>query len=174
MTDNEINELAIWLEIDEEASRPYRAARLKLLLTIFESPVENIMFHGGANSHQAYTELRLAFIHGLYLTTVVLVLSCVEQELAGALYASGSDASARLPLEKLLINAREVREIDDDLYLEIDNLRVVRNSYAHYRPPLHPSGAIGRTLEKNVPLDELSELEAVDALKLLARFVYRR
>jgi hypothetical protein len=167
-------DLENWLAEDEARSRPFRAIRLHLMLTIFESPVENILFHGGTNSHQAYTELRLAFIHGLYLTTVILTLSCIEQELAGALFARGSDAPARMSLEKLLLSAKERREINESLYGEIDDLRVVRNSYTHYRPPLHPSSSIGRTLEKNIPLDELSEAEAVDALKLLARFIYRR
>jgi hypothetical protein len=168
-----IDELSVWLERDEAESRAFRAGRLEQFLLLFESPVEYVMFKGGGTSHQSYVELRLAFIHGLYFATVILALACIEQELAGALYARGSESPARATLEALLTAAKAVGEIDDGLFSDIDRIRGIRNAYAHFRPPLHPSGLVRRALGTDTTLDELPKADAVDALKVLARFISR-
>ncbi len=173
MPTREHNELVSWLESDEAKSRPYRANRLKWLLETFGSSEAEIMFFGGEDSHYIYLELRLAFIHGLYLSTVILVLSCIEHELAGALYAGGSDDSARAPLEVLLKRARETNVINDYLFTRINGLRDIRNAYAHFRPPTHATSSIRRALKGDVDRHELSQNEATQALQVLSTFIAR-
>jgi len=73
-----IAELQNWLEQDEAGSRSYRAERLAKLLAVI--PEEEMVFFGGLASAQAYTEIRLSYIHGLYLSTVLLALACIEQD----------------------------------------------------------------------------------------------
>lgn len=166
-------ELFAWLEADEAASRPYRTNRLKLLLEIFSSEQSNVLFQGGEDSYHIYLEMRLAFIHGLYFSVIVLALSCIEHELAGALYGQGLNDSARASLENLLNTAREVGLIDSVLYGRINSLRDIRNARAHFRPPLHPKGTVRRALQLELPTHDLSEREAVDALRVLAVFMAR-
>ena len=167
-------ELIVWLADDEAGSRPYRANRLHILLEIFESPKEKIAFVGGSDSYQAYRELRLAFIHGLYFATVLLSLACIEQELAGSIHMKGSGTAANDTLESLLSDALLGGEIDQHLYDAIDELRSIRNAYAHFRAPTHRTSAVQRTLREGVPLDELSEHDAIGALRVLASFIARR
>ena len=169
-----VDELHAWLENDESKSRSFRATRLEQLLLIFEGPDSDIMFFGGSTSHQTYLELRLAFIHGLYIATVILSLACVEQELAGRLYARGNNSSARDSLELLLKNAQALGEVSNELYGEIEKMRIIRNAYTHFRPPLHPDGQIARALHTSTAVDELSEPDAIAALKALARLLRRR
>lgn len=173
MPAGDLKELERWLDNDEAKSRPFRALRLQRLLLIFETPVEYVMFMGGSGSHLAYTEMRLAFIHGLYFTTVLLALACIEQELAGSLYARGSDIAARSPLERLLADSMEAGVIDEALFQSIDELRTLRNSYAHFRPPLHPTGMARRALEGEVHMYDLPESDAVKALEVLVAFIDR-
>lgn len=172
MTDK-TDDLMAWLEKDELRSRPYRAERLDELLSIFDSPRENVLFRGGTISHQSYTELRLAFIHGLYLSTVLLALACIEQELAGEQYAQGMDDAARTNLENLLHEAKRSGDIDDELFDEINQLRVVRNSYAHYRPPTHLKSYIQRSVRQVDQSIDLSKADALKALHVLAKFINR-
>jgi hypothetical protein len=174
MPDKTQEELIEWLEGDEARSRPYRANRLRELLTIFGGSESNILFLGGSSSYQAYTELRLAFIHGLYFATVVLSLACIEQELAGSVHAQGSDQAATVNLETLLSDAFQSGQIDQTLYDSVNRLRSVRNAYAHFRPPTHPTSAVQRTVRESIPLDELSEHDAIGALHVLASFINRR
>jgi hypothetical protein len=165
------DELFAWLEADEAKSRPYRTNRLKLLLEIFSSKESNVMFHGGEDSYRMYLELRLAFIHGLYYSVIVLALSCIEHELAGALYAQGFDSSARASLENLLISAQDEGLIDSLLCERINGMRNIRNARAHFRVPLHPTGTVRRALQEDTGIDELLEQDAVTALRLLAAFI---
>jgi hypothetical protein len=143
------------------------------MLSIFDSPHEYVMFKGGAGSQQAYSEMRLAYIHGLYFATVVLALSCLEQELAGSLYAGGSDIAARWSLEKLLAAARDAGIIYDDGFKAIDDLRTVRNAYAHFRPPLHPTSKVMRALGQEIHMDDVSERDAIKALEVVAGYFNR-
>ena len=168
-----LSELTGWLEQDEADSRSYRAERLQSLLDIFSVNEAEVMFQGGMTSHSIYMELRLAFIHGLFLTTLILTIACIEQELAGALYARGLNRASRDTLDNLLRQASTHGEIDQTLFQEIDTLKNLRNATAHYRPPLHETSAVGRALQKNEPVFELSVKDAVFALKVLAAFINR-
>lgn len=168
-----LDELSAWLERDEAGSRPYRAHRLKVMLEIFESSEEYIRFSGGEDAFSAFNELRLAFIHGLYFTTVVLTLSCIEQELAGALFARGSNEALKATLEKLMKQALEIGEIDCAMFDQINKVRGARNAYVHFREPLHADGLAMRSLESQRPAHELKEEEAIDSLRLLAAFISR-
>lgn len=173
MSGRDYDKLLAWLEADETSSRPYRTKRLKLLLEIFDSSETYLLLFGGDDSATAYRELRLAFVHGLYLATVILTLSVIEQELCGALYARGLDKSARSSLETLLDIALAQNEIDSVLFDRIHELRSIRNAYAHFRPPLHVTGTVRRALQRDADIHALSECEAVDALRLLAAFISR-
>ena len=166
-------ELTEWLESDEAESRTYRAKRLQLLLDIFATDETEVMFHGGIASHSIYTELRLAFIHGLFLTTLLLAFACVEKELAGALYARGTSRAARDTLDSLLRDSLACGEIDAGLLHSITALKDLRNSTAHYRPPLHKGGAVGRALQQDKALHELSLDDATFALTVLSSFINR-
>ena len=102
-----------------------------------------------------------------------LTIACIEQELAGALYARGLNRASRDTLDNLVRQASTHGEIDQTLFQEIDTLKNLRNATAHYRPLLHETSAVGRALQKNEPVFELSVKDAVFALKVLAAFINR-
>lgn len=165
-------ELIEWLERDEAGSRPYRAERLRDLLAIFETEKSHVMFRGGTVSHQAFIELRLAFIHGLYLSTVLLALACIEQELAGVLHIEGSNEASKMNLETLLQTALSRGYLNQTLFAEINALRSIRNSYAHYRPPSDIRSYMQRSVKESELSGELSKADALKALRALARLMH--
>jgi hypothetical protein len=169
-----LSDLTLWLEQDEANSRPFRAERLQFLLETFSRNEAEVMFQGGTVSHSIYLELRLAFIHGLFFGALILTIACIEQELAGALYARGDDQAARATLDNLLSCARECGEIDQSLFEAINKLKMLRNSTVHFRPPLHEKGHVARALRDGEPLNELPVNDAVVALEVLATFINRR
>ena len=164
-------DLVEWLARDEEGSRHYRAERLKELLSIFESQKTHVLFWGGTVSHQSYMELRLAFIHGLYLSTVLLTLACIEQELAGTLHGEGDNEAAKMNLETLLQTARSRGYVNQNLFSEINALRSIRNSYAHYRPPGDKRHYMQRALKRTDVSNDLSKDDALRALHTLAQLL---
>jgi hypothetical protein len=166
-----IAELQDWLAQDEAVSRSHRAERLAKLLAVL--PEEEMVFFGGLASAQAYIEIRLAYIHGLYLSTVLLALACIEQELAGALHIRGMDSAANAKLEKLLTEGLTLGIITSGEFQTFNRLREVRNSYTHYRPPTHRTAWARRAMATDIPIDDILEADAVGALSALGAFIDR-
>lgn len=167
-------DLEVWLEADEKHSRPYRARRLHKLLEAIEIPEAGMFFSGGEAPVQAFDELRLAYIHGLFLSTVLLALICIEQELAGRLYAAGCNKATTARLESLLHQAYARGMIADDELVVFQNLRDIRNSYAHHRGFDHPSTWIRRAIKQETSLDDVLEEDAQTAVNALGTFLGRR
>jgi hypothetical protein len=80
----------------------------------------------------------------------------------------GSETAANATLKSLLPDALRGGVIDQKLHDAINELRSVRNAYAHFRAPTHRTSAVQRTLRESVLLDELSEHDAIGALRVLA------
>jgi hypothetical protein len=166
-------DLISWLESDEERSRPHRALRLKTLLKAMKIPEGGLGFQGGLGSAQAFGEIRLAYIHGLFLTTVLLALACIEQEIAGTLHIQGWDKAANASLETLLLAAKQRKIIDEREYLTFNRLRSVRNAYAHYRNHSHPAHLVQRAMRDGSDLDGVLAQDALHAISCLGTFLIR-
>lgn len=166
-----IAELQDWLEQDEAGSRLYRAERLAKLLAVI--PEEEMVFFGGLSSAQTFTELKIAYIHGLYISTVLLALACIEQEMAGSFHMQGVDGAANARLENLLKNSLTENKITTDEFYTFDRLREIRNSYTHYRPPIHKMAWVRRAMVNDVPVDDILEADATAALSALATYLNR-
>ena len=167
-------ELLDWLEMDEARSRPYRAERLGCLLDILKLPERGMLHWGGAKSLLALTELRLAYIHGLYFSTVLLALSFIEHEVSGSLHAAGSNSAAKSSLEELAREGFARGMVSEDEISAISRLRSIRNAYVHYRPISHSMHQIQRALATDTPPEELPEADALYALTVVASFINRR
>jgi hypothetical protein len=163
-----------WLEQDEAKSRPYRAVRLRTLLAALGPPEDSQIFFGGFSPFHTFVELKLAYIHGLYLASTLLALAIIEQEIAGSLHITGDDDAAKASLSSLLAIARKRSVITDGEYKAFNKLREVRNSYAHFRAPMDPTHVARRALAQETDLDGVLKSDATRGLKALTSFLNRR
>ena len=168
-----LTKLITWLETEEAASRESRAHRLSHLLEVIQLPKDGIFFQG-ETSLQAFEEARLAYIHGLYLATVLLSLTCVEREIAGRLHAAGWEEAKRAKLEALLSEAHTRGMISDWELGALQNLRRTRNSQAHFRRPKAASSMTSRVVAQNMTANEVFMENAEQAIETLGRFLARR
>ncbi len=115
MTDDEI---LAWLEADEAASRPHRVNRMRLLLRLFGQN-QNMLFFGGLVPVQAFEEMRLAYLQGLYVSCVIVSQIVIEHIIAGLLNLfDGTDlegAGFQKLAEEALANGHISQEESDDL-----------------------------------------------------------
>ena len=167
-----IAELITWLETDEASSRRWRADRLNLL-QVFQLPEDGILFRG-ETSLRAFEEIRLCYIHGLYLATILLSLACIEWEIAGRLHEEGWKEAKGATLEKLLLKAHERGILSDGELSTFQHLRKIRNSQAHFRPPLSESTLTRRTVDRNVLPTDVLMADAQQAIEALRSFLGRR
>lgn len=169
----DIEELITWLTTDEAASRERRAFRLSHLLDVVQLPENGICLQG-ETSLQAFEEARLAYVHGLYLATVLLSLTCIEWEIAGRLYAAGWEEAKEARFKDLLLEARKKGMISDQELNAFHRLRRVRNSQSHFQPPGASSSMLKRTLDQNMLTNEVFKKDAERAIKALGRFFKER
>lgn len=168
-----ITELISWLETDEAASRKGRADRLSHLLQVVQLPEDGILFRG-ETSLRSFLEIRLCYIHGLYLATILLSLACIEWEIAGRLYEEGWKKAKGATLEKLLLKAHKRDILSDAELITFQHLRKIRNSQAHFRPPLSESTLTRRAVDRNVLPDDVLMADAQQAIEALGSFLGRR
>ena len=155
------------------ASRPYRVARMREMLTAFAPLEAGFGFHGLASA-QMFAELRLAYMHGLYLSTVLLVLGCLEHELAGALYAAGWDKAASARLEALVAESERRGFITVAEAAAFNRLRATRNAHAHFRAPGSRSTLMRRMVDDDQEPHALLQSDARLAIGVLGSYLARR
>ena len=166
-------ELITWLENDEKASREWRARRLRHLMEVIQTPEEGVLFHGEL-SFQSFNEVRLAYIHGLYLATILLSLTCIEQELSGQLYAAGWERAKKTQLKKLLVKAHEFGILSETELDTFQRLRNVRNAYAHFRAVCDSSSLLHRSVDQHELPNDVIETDAQQAIEALGSFFGRK
>lgn len=170
-----VEQLIEWLADDEEGSRAWRAERLQELLNWLPVSSDGMSFMGGDQSSFCFDEIRLCYVHGLYLAVVVLCLMYVERELAAQLYAAGWNKAAKANLTDLLKKAHEDGWISDDDRKTFADLARVRNSHAHFRGMNREKNAneslLHRIVAENSPPAEIIAKDARRALRAIARLV---
>ena len=165
----DIEELISWLKTDEAASREKRAHRLSYLLKVVQPPKNGICFQG-ETSLQSFEEARRAYIHGLYLATVLLSLTCIEREIAGRLYAAGWEEAKEATLKDLLSKAHKEGIISVQELNTLHHLRRIRNSQTHFHPPDASSSMLRRTVGQNMLTNEVFKKDAEQAIEVLGKF----
>ena len=165
-------ELIAWLEADEARSRKWRAQRLGPLLKAIPMPEEGMFFQGELSSW-TFEEVRLAYVNGLYLSTVLLSLAFVEREIAGRLYAAGWNEAKNAKLVMLLTKAHETSVINRGEFDTFQGLRRIRNSIAHFHGPLASSSASMRTISEDKQPNEVFAEDAKRTIDALGTFLPR-
>ena len=168
-----IEELIAWLETDEGATREWRARRLSHLLEAIQVLEYPIPFRGELSS-RSFEEVRLAYIHGLYLATVLLSLACIEREVAGRLYEAGWNMAKDASLNELLLEAHDFGILSGAELDTFQHLRKIRNSYGHFRPPFHRSSLAHRSVEQGELSGDVMKTDAKQAIEALGSFFGRQ
>ena len=125
-----------WLIEEDRRCLADRVARLEWLAE--NSPATEIwMFPGGIMAKSSFEEMRYCFAYGQFLATTLLGMAYIEHTLAALFFASGRNDLERASLSRLLSQARNQGLISNSEFETLERLRTTRNSYAHFRRPLH-------------------------------------
>ena len=166
------DEILLWLEADEAKSRPYRVQRIEMLLDRFGND-GYMQFFGGIVSAQAFEEMRLAFLNGLYISCVVVSQIIIEHLLAGMFSMTGREDLEGAGFQKLITEALAAELISQEEFEELDHLRNLRNPYTHSKPMMHQSCFVRRAAEANVHPFDLFKQDAETALDIVSGLLLR-
>ena len=128
-----ISRLVGELEGTDKYTRELRARGLGYVRGLIR-PEPAFQYCGGPISVAAINEARVAYVHGLYLSTILLAVAFVEHEITARLVmAGGVDLGGRPDLHKILCTARGRGVLTPEEFSALDDLRQNRNPYTHYR-----------------------------------------
>ena len=169
MTDDEI---LMWLESDEARSRPYRVERMGLLLDLFGQG-GYMQFFGGVVPAQAFEEMRLAYLNGLYISSVIISQVIIEHLLAGMFKMANRTDFEGAGFQKLTTEALAAGLISEGEFDGLDRLRKLRNPYTHSKPIMHQTSFIRRSAESDCHPAELFKQDAEVALTIVSGLLSR-
>lgn len=172
MSDTRLNELVARLEEDEAKSKPYRAERLKLLLDEY-GPEGIRLYFGGPHSQWAFEECRRAYLHGLFLSSILAAQVCLEHMLAGLFAMAGRDDLQGASFAILLRSALSAEFITPPEFELFDGLRKTRNPYAHHRALTSEKSLLSRAVASDCAPDDLLVQDARLAVVALLRLCRR-
>jgi hypothetical protein len=158
---------ALWLEHEDGLCRPDRAHRLQWTIEAMPQ-VDFQLFRGGLLSKYLFEESRYCFVYGQFLATILLGLAFIEHTLAALFFGGGRNDLGCAGLATLLSEAVNAGWLSNEEYAKLDNSRAIRNSIAHFRPPLHPERIEYRAFisEENHPY-QILESDARDLLEVV-------
>ncbi len=155
---------------DEERSREDRLERFVELNKLF-GPQGDMLLHGGPQSLFALHEVANSYVSGNFMAVVLLSQAFIEHSLSGRFILAGEDAIAESGFKKIMDKALEFSFIDESSYVELDELRKLRNSYVHAKVGLKSGSLMKRVIEgKYQSPEELTEKDAVRSLEILKKF----
>jgi hypothetical protein len=159
-------DLEKWLRADDAKSRPFRAERAREMMAACPIDEAGVMVSGGDETMTAFFEARLAYVNGLYLCTVLSALAVLERHFTARLYAAGLESAKRMSFDNVLRHALQAGGLTAQQAADFDELRLLRNAYAHFREPGHSAQ---RALREGVPMGDLLKQDALKALEILGR-----
>jgi hypothetical protein len=141
---------AQWLDREDRGDRDNRISRLEWLATLMPD-AEYVTYPGGILSKSLFEELRYCYAYGQFIATIMLGLAYIERTLAAEFYASGRNDLERANISTLLREALSAGWITDEEFTQIDKACDIRNTFTHFRRPLHDEGVERRSIERNEP-----------------------
>lgn len=159
----------IELERHDRETMNGRIARLNYVKRVhpvggFGMPIESLII---------FTEAKMAFIDGLFVSVLLLCNSFIEHVLGSLLEGRSFRKEAKAGLAVQIDCARKNGILDDYLLEKADRLREIRNPFVHLKPFDHEH-SIGRRMMRagRDPYDIL-EADARTALSIMYAFATR-
>ena len=114
-------------------------------------------------------EARNSYVQAQYVAAVLVAFAFIEHTIAEALIEHGLD-KPRMALETAIATAGKNRLFPEPLLDRADELRRVRNPFAHRRPDSDPDTLGSRYLARRVHPQTVLEADAQEALQLTFAF----
>lgn len=162
---NEFDEYKVF---DDE----FHIARLKVWYETFGAP-KDMLYLGGIPAAIALHELRIAYVLGLNLSTIMTAHIFIEQVLGSSLIISGSTKKGESGLGAIIQTLIDSGDIEQHTAESLNELRMIRIAYFHSHEGLKTRGFMGRWLksESSDPY-ELSDQDAYKAITAVADLIW--
>ncbi len=156
---------------DELASKVLRFRHLTDLCGALGT--QGTMLFGGSVTFSAWTEARSSFVHGNYVSTVLLCQSLIENLLAAFLHGGlmMDDLPPRVSFRETLKRCQERKLITESDADDLERLMSLRNPLTHFRTLGDAQNLDRRALTDGLPSEALIKQDAWFAIGLAVRML---
>jgi hypothetical protein len=150
---------------------PSRLERLQHLQTIFP---KGYWFGLPLESAYIMDEVKMTFVNGNYIATVMLSQAFIEHILQIEVERLGHPVVARKGLREIIKWFKRERPHNDFLMNRVDRLRRFRNPFSHLRPFDDPDTLARRAMKSQSDPSEIIKMETKEALALMYQVAITR
>jgi hypothetical protein len=118
----------------------------------------------------AFHEAQLAYVHGLWFSTIFNATVAIERNIASLLRAIGTENIQQLSFSGLTALAEQSGHIDHYEKTKYDELHELRNSYARYHDPNTMIERLAEEGRMGIGINELLQADARMALTLVCGY----
>ena len=121
------------LQCNDFQDFPGRLARFREIDEWFQVPPGGVSLGPDFESGIALSEARFAYVNGLWLSAILMSMTAIERHLAWRLESMEHSHVKNLTVQKLIELALCANFITKKQADDINDLRIYRNAYAHFR-----------------------------------------
>jgi len=114
-----------------------------------------------------FEEARMTFVHGLFVSTILLAVAFAEHRLADFLTSKGRGKDARAGLKAICATLRHEGVVHEVVLGKLDRLREIRNPFVHVKEHGHKHLLSRRMVAHRIAPEELLRQDAEEALSLM-------
>ena len=163
--DIEVNNKSSEVALKEHDASTFqdRLSRLRYVNKVF--PQVTLSF-GSTESYYIFNEVKMAYVHGEYISTLVLAQSFIERRFQ-EFYRLRFDPKSKLTLSKILDHFRDTNFMDNYLVDKIDKLRLKRNPFVHLRDVLDKDAIFTRSGNNSYNIVKTLQEDAKESLTIM-------
>ncbi len=109
------------LSAEDEETLKARAERAIEMNSLFPIPPGGYAIGGGMETGLAFHEARLAYVSGLWLSTIFVAVAAIERHVGASIYASGGEAAKHMRFSDLMARAKDTCHITEFESSNMDN-----------------------------------------------------
>ncbi|HOX41185.1 MAG TPA: HEPN domain-containing protein [bacterium] len=125
-------------------------------------------------SHCVFTEAKNTFINGEFVASILLANAFIEHWLQVHLESKGFEVESKKGLKQILGFIKKNKMLHEYLVEKINNLRLLRNPFAHLKPANYLHGILNKVSSQQQFPDEVLEKEALKAIELMYQIAITR
>ena len=156
-------------KIDKESFQR-RVERLKFV----ESIIGDTGLLGSIETVFIFREAGWAYINGEFISTIILAQAFIERVFHDFMVEKGLESEARRGAQAIIEYCRNNKLTNEFLLDKFDQLRQIRNPFVHTKSVDYQFSVGKRMAFEQIPVNELIEKDAKDAISLMYTLLFTR
>jgi hypothetical protein len=149
-------------------------ARAREAESIFPIPASGMFVGAGLETGILLNETRLAYVNGLWLSTIFAAVTAISRHLAGFLWENGETGAISMPFPELTMRAEAIGHIGSYERAKFDELHVLQTNYTRFKGNSPMIAWLEEAGTRGIGLNELLQDDARMALTLAGEYFSRR